>query len=274
MTAFVSFEWFKLRKRRMPWIILALILALTILAFWGQATRGDGRPNLFLPRGWLAALSFCSFFAPFFWPVLAGSWAGNEYGWGTIRAVLTRRPNRITHVLAALAVLLVALVLALLAILVVASVAGIVVSLATGNGVFTSGIMSGDFLLVLLKGLLTAWYVSAFFLLIAYVAAVMFRSAAVGIGFGIGSSLAQLVLQHILRDLGATWQTIADHFPVVYANNMITQVVWSKLMPGTSLANVDPGTPSAGQSLLALAIYSVIALALMLGAVRARDITA
>ncbi|HXT33984.1 MAG TPA: ABC transporter permease [Chloroflexota bacterium] len=274
MIAFLSFEWFKLRKRRMPWIILALILALTILAFWGQATRGDGRPNLFLPRGWLAALSFCSFFAPFFWPVLAGSWAGNEYGWGTIRAVLTRRPNRITHVLAALVVLLAALVAALLAILVVASVAGIVVSLATGNGVFTSGILSGDFLLVLLKGLLTAWYVSAFFLLIAYVAAVMFRSAAVGIGFGVGSTLAQFVLQRILGDLGGTWKTIADHFPVVYANYMITQVVWSQLVPGTNLASVSPNAPSAGQSLLALAIYAVIALALMLGAVRARDITA
>lgn len=167
-----------------------------------------------------------------------------------------------------------ALAIALVAILAVASVAGMVVSLATGNSVFTSGILSGDFLLVLLKGLLTAWYVSAFFLLVAYAAAVIFRSAAVGIGVGIGSSLAQLVLQHILRDLGATWQTIADHFPVVYANNMITQVVWSKLVPGTSLANVSPGTPSAGQSLLALAIYSAIFLALMLGAVRARDITA
>jgi hypothetical protein len=173
-----------------------------------------------------------------------------------------------------LAVLLAALVVALLAILAVASVAGIVVSLLTGYGVFTSGVLSGDFLLVLLKGLLTAWYVSAFFLLLAYVAAVIFRSAAVGIGVGIGSTLAQYVLEHILRDLGGTWQTVAEHFPIVYANDMITQVVGSKLVPGTGLASASPNAPNAGQSLLALTIYATIAIVLMLGAVRARDITA
>src|SRR6185312_7624773 len=144
----------------------------TILAFWGQATRGTGRPDLFLPRGWLAALSFCSFFAPFFWPVLGGSWAGNEYGWGTIRAILTRRPNRITHILAALAVLLVALAIALAAILLVATVAALIVAVATGNDAFTSGVWSGTFASTLVKGFLTAWYVSGFYLLLAYAAAV------------------------------------------------------------------------------------------------------
>jgi ABC-2 type transport system permease protein len=273
MSAFVSFEWLKLRKRRMPWVILCLILALTIVAFWGQATRADGKANLFLPRGWLAALSFWAFFAQFFWPVLGGSWAGNEYGWGTIRAVLTRRPNRISHVLAALAVLLGALAIALAAIVVVATIAALVVSTATGNDAFTSGVWSGTFLAVMLKGFATAWYVSAFYLILAYAAAVIFRSAAIGIALGIGATLAQFVLRRILTDFGGVWQTIADHFPVLYANNMITQVVHEQMVPGTNLAHVDSGTPSAGQSLVALAIYGAITLAIMLGAVRARDVT-
>ena len=273
MSAFVSFEWLKLRKRRMPWVILGLILALTILAFWGQATRGDGRANLFLPRGWLAALSFCAFFAPFFWPVLGGSWAGNEYGWGTIRAVLTRRPNRIAHVLAALAVLLGALAIALAAILIVATVAALVVSTATGNDAFTSGVWSGAFLTTMVKGFVTAWYVSSFYLLLAYAASVIFRSAAVGIGLGIGVTLAQFVLRGLLANLGGVWNTIADHFPVVYANDMITQVVKDQLVAGTNLASVDSSVPSAGQSLVALAIYGAVVLVLMLGTVRTRDVT-
>ena len=82
MIAYASFEWLKFSKRWMPRVIVLLSLALIVLAFWGQSTHTEGGdlPNLFLPRGWLAALTFCSFFAPFFWPVLGGSWAGNEYG--------------------------------------------------------------------------------------------------------------------------------------------------------------------------------------------------
>src|SRR5450759_2977149 len=61
MSAYLSFEWLKLSKRWMPRVILLMMLALTILVFWGQATRIHGRGNLLLPRGWLAALAFCSF---------------------------------------------------------------------------------------------------------------------------------------------------------------------------------------------------------------------
>src|SRR5579859_2924025 len=128
MIAYLSFESLKLQKRWMPRIILGLVIALMVLAFWGQASRVDGRENLFLPRGWLATLTFSSYFAPFFWPVLSGSWGGNEYGWGTIRAMLTRRPNRIEQALSALVVLLAGLAIALLALLVTGTVASLVVA--------------------------------------------------------------------------------------------------------------------------------------------------
>jgi ABC-type transport system involved in multi-copper enzyme maturation permease subunit len=274
MTALLSFEWLKFSKRWMPRIILILLLGLTVLAFWGQGTRVNGRPDLFLPRGWLAALAFCSFFGPFFWPVLGGSWAGNEYGWGTIRTILTRRPFRIEHALVALGVLLIGVGIAILAILVVATVAGAIVALLTGNSVYTSGVWSGTFLAVLLKGYLTAWFVSAFYLILAYAAAIIFRSAAVGIGFGIGITLAQIVLTGILSSLGGIWTTITDHFPFAYSRDMITQVVHTQLVPGTNLARIDPSVPGAGQSLLALTIYTAILLGAMVVAVRTRDVTA
>src|SRR5947209_18679597 len=95
MTAYLSFEWLKFSKRWMPRIILLLLLALLVFGFWGQGTRVEDQVNLVMPRAWLAALVFSGFFAPFFWPVLGGSWAGNEYGWGTIRTRLTRRLYRV-----------------------------------------------------------------------------------------------------------------------------------------------------------------------------------
>jgi ABC-type transport system involved in multi-copper enzyme maturation permease subunit len=274
MSAYLSFEWLKFSKRWMPRIIVLLLIALTILAFWGQATRAEGRGNLFLPRAWLAALSFCAFFSPFFWPVLGGSWSGNEYGWGTIRAALTRRPSRIEHVLAALIILLAGVALGVLAILAAGTVGGIVVAAVTGNATWTSGVWSGDFVSALIEGMLTAWYISAFYLVVAYACGVIFRSAAVGIAVGIGGTLAQFVLRGIFADLGGAWNTVALHFPVVYANNMITRVVGGQLVAGTGLSRVNGDTPSAGQSLVALAIYGGIFLVLALAAVRARDVTA
>ncbi|HWE64025.1 MAG TPA: hypothetical protein VHB98_20105 [Chloroflexota bacterium] len=274
MTAYLSFEWLKFSKRWMPRIIVALLIGLIIVGFWGQATRVMGRGNLFLPRGWLAALSFSAFFAPFFWPVLGGSWAGNEYGWGTIRAVLTRRPNRIEHVMAALLVLIGGTAVGILAILAAGTVGGILASAVTGNSVWVSGLLSGTFLSDLAKGFLTAWYVSAFYLVLAYTMATIFRSAVVGVAVGVGGTLAQYILQKIFNDLGGVWTNIANHFPVVYTQDMITRVVGGELIPGSNLASVGPNAPSAGQSVLALAIYGAIALALMLVAVRVRDVTA
>lgn len=274
MTALLSFEWLKLSKRWMPRIVLLLLLGLTILAFWGEGTRTIGRPNLFLPRGWLAALTFCAFFAPFFWPVLGGSWAGNEYGWGTIRTILTRRPQRIEHVAAALIVLLIGIAIGLLAILVVASIASIVIASLTGNPAFASAVWNGTFLGILVKGFLTTWYVSAFYLVFAYAAATIFRSAAVGIGVGIGATFAQVVLMRIFIGLGGVWNQIAIHFPFNYSGSVITRVVGSGLVPGSSLASSAPGDPSAGTSLLALGIYGIIFLALTVVAVRVRDVTA
>ncbi|GAC1470357.1 MAG: hypothetical protein PVSMB7_21000 [Chloroflexota bacterium] len=216
---------------------------------------------------------FCSFFAPFFWPVLGGSWAGNEYGWGTIRMILTRRPYRIQYAMTSLAVLTAGLAIALVVILVTATIAGSIVALVTGHSVFTAGVFNASFLSTLAKSFVTAWYVATFFLVLAYAAATIFRSAAVGIGIGIGSTLAQFILRRILESLGGVWKDIAQHFPVMYTNDLTTLVASSGLVPGSNLASVSPGSPSAGQSVLAIAIYMCICLIATCMTIRLRDVT-
>lgn len=273
MTAYLSFEWLKFSKRWMPRVILGLMAGLLVLAFWGFS-RGQDQPNLFLPRGWLTALILFAGFAPFFWPVLGGSWAGNEYGWGTIRSVLTRRPQRVEHIMAAVAVLLAGVGLALLVVLVVASGAGAVVAVLTHHGAVTSGIFTGSFVGTLLKGFVTAWYVSAFYLVLAYVAATLFRSAAVGIGFGIGSTLAEFILRGIFFGLGGFWKVIAQHFPAVYTNDLVTQVVGPQLVPGSNLASVGSNAPGIAEAIVWLAVYLAIMLVAVAVTVRQRDVTA
>jgi hypothetical protein len=242
MTALLSFEWLKLHRRWMPRLVVLGSSGLVIVAFLLLSADDTERANLVLPRAWLAALSFSSFLAPFFWPVVGASWAGNEYDWGTIRAILTRRPDRIAHVLAALAVLVVGVGVGMLAILLAGTLGGIVTSHLRGGEFMTADVFSDTFLAALLEGGLTAWYVSGFYLLVAYAAATVARSAAVGVGFVLGSTLAQYLLRSIF--------------------------------PGTALATARAYEPAVSDSIVALALYGALCLAVTLVAVRARDVTA
>jgi hypothetical protein len=272
MNAYMSFEWVKLSKRWMPRIILLLLLGAVIVYFWGQGTRVDNQANLFFPRAWLAVLFLSAFCSPFLWPVLGGSWAGNEYGWGTIRMILTRRPHRIQHVLASLSILLIGIGMALVAALVVGSIAGMLVGAATGHGAVISGVLNGSFLATVLETLAAAWFVAAFYLMVAFAAALIFRSAAVGIGIGLGSILAQILLFTIFRGLGGVWTTIAEHFPIIYSQALVQDVAAAGFKPGTALATVNPNDPTIALSIMALGAWMVFMIGASLVAVRTRDV--
>jgi len=273
MTAQLSFEALKLRIRWMPRIIIVLLLVPVALSFWGQGSRAHTQPNLFLPRGWLAALVFATFFAPFAWPLLAGSWAGNEYGWGTIRTILTHRPSRVQHVLAALTVLVLAAGIGLLAVVVTGTLAGALVGILSGHDALVSSVLDGAFLGVLLQSFLAAWYVALFYLLFAYAAGTIFRSAAAGIGISIGATLAQFIGRGIFDQFGGVWKEVGDRFPITYANDLVLHATRGGLARGAGLG-IETGAPNALESLLAITLCSMILLALTLVTVRSRDVVA
>ncbi|MDQ2915485.1 MAG: ABC transporter permease [Chloroflexota bacterium] len=274
MIPLLSFEFVKVLRRGMPRAAVLGSCGLVVAAFLLLGPNETERGNLLLPRALLAALSFSSFLAPFFWPVVGASWAGNEYDWGTIRAILTRRPDRAGHVLAALTILLASVGLGMLAILIAGVVGGIATAVFQGGELLAADILSSTFFGTLVEGLLAAWYLSAFYLLVAYAAATVARSAAIGVGFALGATLAQYLLRSILLGLSAPWSEIAARFPIVYANSLITRVVGGQLLPGTSLATARAYEPTVSESLLALALYGALCLAVTLIAVRTRDVTA
>jgi hypothetical protein len=275
MTAYMSFEWLKLTKRWMPRMILAAVLAVVVIMFLGIGSRAGGNlSNLFFPRALPASLIGAAFAAPFFWPVLGGSWPGNEYGWGSIRLILSRRPHRVEHVLASLSILLIGIGLALLACLIVGTVAGVATSLLTGHTVFVSGVLTGTFMLTLVKTFVVTWYGASFIMILAFAASTIFRSAPAGIGVGVGATLAQFLTIGILDGQTGFWKSIADHLPLRYVENLTGSVAASNFIHGTSLARVSPGAPSVGQSIVALGVMMAGLLVVTCVAARNRDITA
>lgn len=273
MMGLVAADFLKLRKRLMPRILLIILLVLMALVFFGFAKSGDrlSIADVILPNGWLLGLVFVSFFAPFIAPVLAGSWAGSEYSWGTIRMVLSRRPDRTQFLLSGIIVLLVATGIALLAGLLLSTISSWLAALLLGRSAFDSTAFDGNFVGIFVKLFFGVWLVLAFYIVLAFSAGTLFRSGAVGIGVGIGLTLADIILTGIFYGLGGTWRSIADHFPNVYAQSLPAKIAIGSL---SNVSSGRSGTPSISESVLALAVYTLVPLALAIVLVRYRDVTA
>ena len=262
----------KLLHRWMPRILLLILVAIVALVFFGISSRARFRSDLMPPDGLVVALSLGASFAAFIWPVLAGSWAGGEYGWGTVRMALTRQPSRVQFSLSGLIVIVLTVGFGLLLVMLTGAVAGTIVAGAThaSAAAAPAGSSAGQ---VVIKLFLAAWYTSAFYAVLAYVCGVVFRSAPAGIGVGIGFAVAQGAVSAIFSALGDPWQSIAQHFPDAYTTALTTRLANELIIRGP-LARVSPTAASIPTSILGIAIYLAVLLAVMLTAVQRRDVTA
>lgn len=271
MSALLAGEWIKLRVRWMPRIIIGILLLITILIFWGIGTSRE-RSNLFFPTGLITGLVLSASISSFLWPVLAGSWAGSEYSWGTVRLILARRPSRVQFTLAGFIMVMVAVGIGLIATLIVAGIAGSVVAAITGHAIIQTPHVA-NFILLLVKTGLATWYIAGFFVALAYAAGTIFRSNAAGIGIGIGVTIAQTIVTGIFTGLGGAWKSIADHFPSVYSQALSSGVA-DPALHGVFGRGATSTTVGIGQAILGLAVYIAVLLALTLILVARRDVTA
>ncbi|MDQ2745016.1 MAG: hypothetical protein M3Z66_22355 [Chloroflexota bacterium] len=264
-------DWRKMRHRWMPRVLILILLAIVVLIFFGISSRARFRGDLALPDGLVVALSLAAGFAAFIWPVLAGSWAGSEYGWGTIRMALTRQPSRIEFSLSGLIMVLLTVGVGLALVLLAGAVAGAIVS-AASHASTPSPPPGSNATAIVIKLFFGAWYTSAFYAVLAYTAGAVFRSAPAGIGVGIGFAVAQGAVSAIFGALGDPWKSIALHFPDAYTT-ALTSRLSNELVASGPFARVSPSAASVTTSVVALAIYFAILLALMLTVVRQRDVT-
>ncbi len=271
MIGFLRSDWRKLRHRWMPRVLVLILLAIVALVFLGISSRARFRSDLVMPGGLVVALSLAAAFAAFIWPILAGSWSGSEYGWGTIRMALTKEPNRIAFSLSGLIVVLITVGVGLILVLIVGAIASSLVGAAT-HAVASAPPLGANAASVVIKMFFGAWYASAFYVVLAYAAGVIFRSPAAGIGIGIGFAVAQSAVSGIFGALGDPWKSIALHFPAAYTTALTSRLANELVVKGP-LARVSADDASIQVSIIALAIYLAILIAVMVGVVQQRDIT-
>jgi len=271
MNSLMAMELIKLRHRMMPRILLLLLVAIVALLFWALGTRA-ARVDVFLPRGLLFALSIAVSAYSFLAPVIGGSWGGGEYGWGTIRLVLSRRPNRIAFSTAQYLILVGAIGVGLLFVVATGAVGGAIVAQVTGNNLTDTTGLDAGFIWTAIKTFLAAWYSSSFYVLLAFTAAVVFRSSGAGIGFGIGLNVAETIVRGIFTALGDPWKVIADHLPDAYVSALPGEVAASDVHG--RLTGVGPNSPNATIALIGTSVYIAILLIILYYTVTNRDVTA
>ena len=270
MIGLLRADWRKLRHRRMPYVLVLILIAIVTLVFSLISSRARFRGEMGPPDALIIALTLSAGFAAFIWPVLAGSWAGGEYGWGTIRMALTREPSRIAFSLSGLIMVLLTVGFGQVLVLIVGAVAGSIV--ASVNHLVAPVVPAGTSVSgVVVSMFFATWYASAFYAVLAYTAGVVFRSAPAGVGVGIGFSVAQTAVRAIFIALGDPWSTIAQHFPDSYTT-ALTGRVGNLLVARGPFARVSSSSASIQISIIGIAVYIAILLAVMLTTVRLRDI--
>ena len=186
-------EWFKLRRRWVPWILLGFVLVIELLLFWLVAILTDDVSYQSPAENIANGLGFSAFFGPFVAVILAAAVMGGEYGWGTLRPVLSKGAGRWPFLTSKVAVV----VLVTVSILIILSIT-VMISGFIAEAVLTAdpqaegyGAISWVDLLALF-GRMVYGFVP--YITLALFVVVLTSSNGVGIGLSLGYYIAETVI--------------------------------------------------------------------------------
>lgn len=280
MDGVLQAELLKLRKRPAAWVIGSLVLYFSLFQYYiveyityrlamadvivpnlpPQMQLDQMSPALFLENVMEAMWYYGTMLAI----ILGALVAGNEYGWGTLKTILTQRPSRSAVYVGQ--VLAVAVIAALIVLATFGAVSGAswLIARAEGEDVMwppltdIAGAAGGAWLLLIL------WAAMGMLL------ATRFRSAAVAIGVGI--AWVELIEGSIiyLFSLQFDWlDAIQEWLP--WANASTLAAKWG--LPGVT-AGTPVASPVSGQQFLWVTVgYLGVAVVLGVLLFRRRDVT-
>ena len=208
-------EWHKLRRRWIPWILLGIIAFLMQAVLWiGYTTyhlSGETEEDLAfaLPSSIIIVTdSFVFLVIPMM--ILAATVMGVEYGWGTLRATLTKGVGRWQLLSAKLIMLMVAGiagVIVLSASLVIASLLAAVIPPAEEGSVIVT---EGEACMDIAIGLGKVVYGLAPYVALAVFLAVLTQSTAQGVSLSMGYYILELLIAPILGGIASWLENVLD----------------------------------------------------------------
>lgn len=181
MISLVSADLFKLRKRAMGWVMLAIIAAFTILEMLSFALISPGSVNYSFPGGLLEGLAPAPIVGTFILIVLGALLIGSEYGYDTWKNLLIRRPARSSFILSKWLALIASTAIGTIALLLLGQLLGLALnSVLRLNGPAVT-LSAGSILVIILMQVLVPLIAGT----VALMGAIIGRSSVAGIVIGI-----------------------------------------------------------------------------------------
>jgi ABC-type transport system involved in multi-copper enzyme maturation permease subunit len=279
MLNLIRAEWFKLTRRPLAWVLLAVFLVSMVLLLLAEFVvvgldagmfSGGARAQLLSEeqvRQFRLHLGFPGIFGAVLGHVngiggicaiaLAAGAIGSEYSWGTLRTQLARTPNRGRYLIAKLIGILLALLVGILLALLLGSLLALLFGTLLPD---TGGVPMS--LTALPVGVLRALYVLLPYVLCTIACSILGRSVVAGAvgGFLFLAIDAGLGALSFLAELG---QPVAFLLNLIVQPNINTMIVLNSqsfgLDPAALTRTMDLSTlPAALQATLVIGVYSAL----------------
>jgi len=279
MIKMIQAELFKLRKRKMTWILLIVLVAFFCLMFfatYGITTSPPARmpetavdtirTSLQFPDAFNFIFSTSGTILTLLIIILVASSIGSEYGWGTVRQILAKRGIRYYFVVSKLAAFLIVAVIGLIFAIMIGFILAIITSNLIGN-------IQWDFMTASFLGQLFENFGWTLFTLLPYILMASFfaflgRSAIAGIGGGLGFYFIEAIAVGIFNQSGG-WLANIPHYLI--GPNVDALLPSSLFTQGPfSFAGTVPSTLNAS---LTLAVYCAVFVVISLYMFKKRDLT-
>ena len=276
MLKLIGVELFKIRKRRMTWILLAVLIVFFCIVSMSQYAYFEAEKVSFqFPHLFAMIFSTGLGIGTILLIILVGSTVGNEYRWGTVGQMLTRRGARFYYLGAKLLALTIVALIGLVFSLIVGFILASIISFLL-FGSISWDFISASFVweLVLMFGR-TAFTLLPYMLLAA-VFAIIGRSALVGVAGGLVYYFVEAIASGGLSQVSGWTGSIPDY---LMSHNVYAIISLNQLngeAPGVGpmgVVGIPTQLPSTLQAAVTLLIYCLVFLAISFYLFRKQDLT-
>jgi ABC-type transport system involved in multi-copper enzyme maturation permease subunit len=268
----VGVELFKIRKRRMCWILLGVLILLFCLSFLSYYYVEAGYPpemrgtSLQFPDAFNFIFSTATGIGTFLLVILASFMMGDEYSWGTIRPTMAKIVVRRQYLGAKVVTLV---IIAIIVTMISLALGTILASFTTAK----LGELSLDFITLPLLGEIGGLFGGTVFSLTVYALfALLFTTLARAAWWGIGAYIIYGFVEMTITTLssGGRWLSSISQYLITPNTYALVPLEAADLI-SSWFPQLYPSIPHA---IVVLLIWCILLMALSLYFLQRRDITA
>ena len=268
-------EWYKLRRRWMPWIMLGVLLVVSQLFVWVSYSfnrgeqSGDVYANFTLPGSIPNVLGLAHSIGVILVLILTASVLGTEYRWRTLRSILARGTGRWQYLASKIVLLILLAGGALLIVMAVTAVSSLIAGALAGNAPAASSASARWIDVPIAFG--KAWFAFLPYIALAAFFTVLTTSSAAGMAISLVYYYAESIVAAIFLNFLTWFETAASY---MLGRNVTAWMKSGDDVVINPLIRASFGTfPGALHAFLVLVFYIVALGGLAIWLFRRRDLT-